>query len=302
MTAITVTELADGVRQQVPGGPLERIEAALAVSDELVSGADELIGLFVTEARQAGCSWTEIGQRIGVSKQAARQRFAVPRPALPGPGLPRRPRLEACLVAAGREAAADGAAEVGTEHQLVGLFTEGVAAGLLEKLGLRADQVRDAGRELFPPPGPPGEPGEPGPVPPGPVPPESAGARRALVAAATLARHAGCSQVGTEHLLGVLVLDPGSRARRVLIQLGASIPAIKEELECYLRPEGERGRRRRRMGRNAQLVCSFCGKSQQQVRKLIAGPGAYICDECVGLCNEIIAEEPGEPGQTLAGH
>lgn len=40
-----------------------------------------------------------------------------------------------------------------------------------------------------------------------------------------------------------------------------------------------------------QLKCSFCGKNQEQVRKLIAGPGVYICDECIELCNEIIEEE-----------
>jgi ATP-dependent Clp protease ATP-binding subunit ClpX len=40
-----------------------------------------------------------------------------------------------------------------------------------------------------------------------------------------------------------------------------------------------------------QLKCSFCGKSQERVRKLIAGPGVYICDECIALCNEIIQEE-----------
>jgi ATP-dependent Clp protease ATP-binding subunit ClpX len=42
------------------------------------------------------------------------------------------------------------------------------------------------------------------------------------------------------------------------------------------------------------LKCSFCGKSQKQVRKLIAGPGVFICDECIELCNEIIEEELGE--------
>ncbi|WP_349828931.1 ATP-dependent Clp protease ATP-binding subunit ClpX [Brevibacterium litoralis] len=42
------------------------------------------------------------------------------------------------------------------------------------------------------------------------------------------------------------------------------------------------------------LKCNFCGKSQKQVRKLIAGPGVYICDECIGLCNEIIEEELGQ--------
>lgn len=43
-----------------------------------------------------------------------------------------------------------------------------------------------------------------------------------------------------------------------------------------------------------QLKCSFCGKNQEQVRKLVAGPGVYICDECIELCNEIIEEEIGE--------
>jgi ATP-dependent Clp protease ATP-binding subunit ClpX len=42
-----------------------------------------------------------------------------------------------------------------------------------------------------------------------------------------------------------------------------------------------------------QLKCSFCGKSQEQVRKLVAGPGVYICDECIELCNEIVQEELG---------
>jgi ATP-dependent Clp protease ATP-binding subunit ClpX len=45
------------------------------------------------------------------------------------------------------------------------------------------------------------------------------------------------------------------------------------------------------------LKCSFCGKSQKQVKKLIAGPGVYICDECIDLCNEIIEEELAEAGE-----
>ncbi|MBY0404053.1 MAG: ATP-dependent Clp protease ATP-binding subunit ClpX, partial [Cyanobacteria bacterium] len=42
---------------------------------------------------------------------------------------------------------------------------------------------------------------------------------------------------------------------------------------------------------DSRLKCSFCGKSQDQVKKLIAGPEVYICDECVDLCNEILDEE-----------
>ena len=180
-------------------------------------------------------------------------------------------------MAAGREAAADGAAELGTHHLLIGLFHEGVAAAVLEELGVRADAVRAAARELFPAGG-----GLPG----GRPPQESAEAREALRRAAKLAQATGVDQVGTEHLLAVLALDPGSRARRVLSHLGVSIAAIKKGLDGYVGP----GKRRRRKRGKADLACSFCGKSQEQVKKLVAGPGVYICDECIDLCNEILAE------------
>ncbi|MFM1983838.1 MAG: hypothetical protein RL723_273 [Actinomycetota bacterium] len=55
-----------------------------------------------------------------------------------------------------------------------------------------------------------------------------------------------------------------------------------------------------KLGESGDLLkCSFCGKSQKQVRKLIAGPGVYICDECIELCNEIIEEELGEVTKTV---
>lgn len=56
-----------------------------------------------------------------------------------------------------------------------------------------------------------------------------------------------------------------------------------------------------RIGESSELLkCSFCGKSQKQVKKLIAGPGVYICDECIDLCNEIIEEEFSTPADS--GH
>ncbi len=280
VAVVSVAELVDAVRQQAPGAPLDRVEAALTVSEELALCADELIGQFVEEARRAGCSWTEIGQRIGVSKQAARQRFGDPRPITPNTWTT---RLSApaggCLEAARREAAADGAAEVGTHHQLIGLFHEGVAAAVLEELGVRADAVRAAARELFPE----GGGGRPG----GRAPQESAEGREAIQRAAAIAQQAGRGEVGTEHLLAALALDPGSRARRVLSHLGVSIAAIKRGLDCYVGP----GKRRRRKRGKIDPACSFCGKSQKQVKKLVAGPGVYICGECIDLCNEIAAEE-----------
>ncbi|WP_166998550.1 ATP-dependent Clp protease ATP-binding subunit ClpX [Paramicrobacterium fandaimingii] len=57
-----------------------------------------------------------------------------------------------------------------------------------------------------------------------------------------------------------------------------------------------------RIGESADLLkCSFCGKSQKQVQQLIAGPGVYICDECVELCNEIIEERLAEAGESATG-
>jgi len=276
VTAVNVPDLVDAVRRQAPGAPLDRVEVALRVSDELASCADELIGQFVEDARRAGCSWTEIGQRIGVSKQGARQRFGDPR-RHPPESLRLSAPAGACLEAARREAAADGTAEVGTHHQLIGLFHEGVAAAVLEELGVRADAVRAAARELFPG----GGEGLPG----GRPPQESAEAREALRRADVIAQQAGRGEVGTEHLLAVLVLDPGSRARRVLSHLGVNPAAVKKGLDCHLGP----GKQRRRKRGKADPACSFCGKSQKHVRRLIAGPGVYICGECIDLCNEIVA-------------
>jgi hypothetical protein len=101
----------------------------------------------------------------------------------------------------------------------------------------------------------------------------------------------------------VLALDPGSRARRVLVSLQVSIPAIKKELECYISPDRQR---RRRRGKAVAGACSFCGKPGGAGLRLIAGPGVHICAECVGLCNQILAEDSAgfvsedSPGRSAA--
>jgi hypothetical protein len=273
---VSVASLVEVVRRQAPDDPLERVEAALAVGEALTSGADELIGYFVEEARSGGCSWTEIGQRLGVSKQAARQRFAVSAPLPESDGAPLRPRLRACLEVAGQEAANDGASEIGTHHQLLGLFHEGVGAAVLEKLGLTAETVRAATRRLFPQDHPQRE----------RPPPNSLESLEALQRASALSRKAGLGDVGTEHLLAALALDPGSKARRVLSHVGLDFAALKRELACYA--EGDRPRRRRR-GKTEALACSFCGKRRGPCLRAVAGPGVWICEECVRLCNEILS-------------
>jgi hypothetical protein len=56
-----------------------------------------------------------------------------------------------------------------------------------------------------------------------------------------------------------------------------------------------------REDRRRYTRCSFCGKSQDQVRKLVAGPGVFICDSCIGLCNEVLREDdmPSAPGSAV---
>jgi ATP-dependent Clp protease ATP-binding subunit ClpA len=87
------------------------------------------------------------------------------------------------------------------------------------------------------------------------APPLSAEARNAVCHAEAIARQAGQESVGTEHLLAAMILDPGSRARRILIRLGVSIPEIKKELDCYVHPRGRR--RGRSRGKAADGTCSF---------------------------------------------
>jgi hypothetical protein len=99
--------------------------------------------------------------------------------------------------------------------------------------------------------------------------------------------------VGPEHLLGALALDPGSRARRVLGHLGASIPVIKRELECYLSPERQRRRRHRK---RAAGQCSFCGRAAASGTGMVAGPGVWICAGCVNLAGEILAGQASGQG------
>jgi hypothetical protein len=188
---------------------------------------------------------------MGVSKQAARQRFAqqaqppAPAGSQPQGKLKPKERLLACLEAAGREAAADGAAEIGTHHLLIGLFEEGVAAAILEGLGGRADAGRAAARELFPGTGQPGE------VPP----PESAEARDAIcgAGAGALARRGGCGYAGPPGPGQPRSQPPGDQERtRLLHQPGqAAAPQARQGSRRGVLVLRQAGRRRAAAGRRA---------------------------------------------------
>jgi len=268
--------------EQSTENPLERLDRAIAMGESLAAEVDRLTDHFVAQARESGESWTSIGDRLGVSKQAARKRFADRVEAMFGRQL--RPRLRACLDQAQREAQAVGSTEVGTHHLLAGLLAEGVAAAILEQLCVTADTIRDSAERLFGPASPATD----------AVPPMSADAKCALDAAAHMARNnapdsndADEGVVGTEHLLAVLAFDPGSRARRILNDLHVDIAAIKRELNCYLTLKPRHRRRTGRKPRN-DSACSFCGRPATEAGQLVAGPGVWICASCVGLATEIL--------------
>ena len=259
--------------------PLDRLDAALAVTRTLSGQADALIDHVINQARTAGRSWTEIGARLGVSKQAARKRFAdltrsAPTPVLP-PEVSLRPRLQSCLTAAEQLAQTTGAPQVGAEHLLAGLLTDGVAATVLDKLGVTADAIAASTARLF---GPAGRAAAT-------VPPLSAEAVCAIEAAAQRAQvraeNPDHVTVGTEHLLAVLALDHGSRAHRILVDLGVDIAAVKKELACYVTLNPPRPGLLRRARRRSTPPCSFCGTAESAMRPLVHGPGVTICGVCV---------------------
>jgi hypothetical protein len=128
------------------------LRAGVAVSAEHAATADRLLDHFVAHARGAGMSWTDIGAQLGVSRQAARQRFA-DRPAMGVLPFAARTatRLQACLDSAEQHARAEGAEEIGTQHLLAGLMAEGVAAAILEGLQVSVDAIRSSSQRLFGP-------------------------------------------------------------------------------------------------------------------------------------------------------
>lgn len=251
---------------------LERIAIAIQIGDEANDAADDTVRHFVDVARRAGHSWSEIGGQLGVSKQAARKRFAEAEMVLDDPELAPRPWLLSCLAAARLEAESDGAPVPGSQHLLLGLLSEGYAANLLDRLGVTRERARTEVRLLFPDPTAP-DPDNP------------------VAAATRFAHECGHDYVGTEHLLFVLANDLGSRANRVLEHLGVG-SAVRRELRCFEQTRGSRWKRRR--PRAGQCRCTFCGRRQDQVR-LVAGPGVWICQRCIDLAADTLRTKSVAP-------
>jgi ATP-dependent Clp protease ATP-binding subunit ClpA len=285
MGEVSVRELIERVQQRSGStDPLALLAAAVTMAAETGAAADALVEHYVSAARAAGLSWTLIGERLGVSKQAARQRFALRLPAgdLRGAApedLPMVPRLSVCVQAA-TAAARDEDSALGTQHLLLGLLQAGLAANVLDRLGVTREKVRDAAARLFAPVVITVDGREQRVVGDGQGDSALAGARR-------LAAGRGHCELRTEHLLFCIALDPGSAARRILNDLAVDPARVKRELEQCVAPVPKRHAARR--GKATQGGCSFCGSSG--TGPLVAGPGVRICGNCLQICLDILRPE-----------
>ncbi|MEV0271462.1 Clp protease N-terminal domain-containing protein [Hamadaea sp. NPDC050747] len=269
--------LIDAVRERAASDdPLVLLATAVTVAAETHDATDALVEHFVAAARVAGLSWTAIGDRLGVSKQAARQRYAdrlgqadIP---VDAEGVAISPRLAACLQAA-QDAADTDDSVPGTHHLLLGLLHTGYAAAVLDQLGVTRDGIRATAARLFAQIS----------TTDGTRVLGDGEAESAVAQARRFTAGRGQSRVDTQQLLLVIATDPGSAARRVLNDLGVHPDRIKKELADMI-PPPIRGRGKRVRGR----VCAFCGCTNPD-RPMVAGPSVWICSACVHLSLEILS-------------
>lgn len=210
--------------------PLDRLRRAVGVVDALHDVSEEVLDRFVAEARAGGCSWTQIGAVLGVSKQAAQQRF-------PSTGsLQDWPEGVADVVRAALGVAQDDARTlgheyIGTEHLLLGLAaqTDGLAADVLRALGVTREAILSRTREIV------------GTAAPRPW--EALGVaprlKRVLQLSHAEAARLGHSCANTEHvLLAIARLDDGVAAS-ILRDLDASPTRVREEIAKRLDIDSE---------------------------------------------------------------
>src|SRR4051794_30847875 len=224
----------DVVTRAASEEPLARLGAAVAIADDVCDIADQLLDRFVTAARTQGHSWSEIGSVLGVTKQAAQQRY-----------LPAAPKdLSALLAAAERRARSFHHRYVGTEHVLLALAEdEGLAGATLARVKVDAELVT---REIDAIIGR-GESSGTGPL---GITPRT---KRLFEMARQEARRLGHRCAAPEHVLLALGRDRGGVGARILRDAGATDERVRAHLSELVAPElaekiaaGPRRRLRRR--------------------------------------------------------
>jgi hypothetical protein len=193
--------------KRVHSDALEQLTDAVLAADHLGELADHLVGHFVDQARRSGASWTDIGKSMGVTKQAAQQRFVPKGPSElsdldPEQGFSRFTlKARNVVMAAQNEARAARNDEIGSAHLVLGLLAEpdAIAARVIVEQGVPLATVREAATAALPP--------SVDDVPD--LIPFDAGARKVLELTFREALRMGHNYIGTEHiLLALLELEP----------------------------------------------------------------------------------------------
>ncbi|MEO3757572.1 Clp protease N-terminal domain-containing protein [Mycobacterium sp. B14F4] len=227
---VRLDDLIDVIKK-VHSEPLDQLTDAVLAAESLDEIADHLIGHFVDQARRSGASWTDIGQCMGVTKQAAQKRFVPKRPndadALdPNAGFGRfTPRARNVVVDAQNRAQQAGNPEIGPAHLLFAMFTDpdALAVKLLAGQGVDLDAVSEA---VTLPPKTDGD-----------VPaliPFDGAAKKVLELTFRQALRLGHNYVGTEHIL--LALLEGEDDDGPLHRLGVDRDRFERELAAALEP------------------------------------------------------------------
>ena len=203
--------------------PLARLAAAVTTTAELGDVADQLLGHYVDQARAAGCSWAEIGNELGVSKQAAHQRFPHGRER---PWRPHLRRFSHRARHAVRDAAARRASSViprsaaSTSCSPSPRTTTRSSARALEACGVEPASIRSKLAARLAPTDS-GRPGRLG---------FGTEARTVFKLAVRAALELGHDYIGTEHLLLALVREPDGAAAKVLSELGVAPARVEAEV------------------------------------------------------------------------
>ncbi|MCX4726995.1 Clp protease N-terminal domain-containing protein [Streptomyces sp. NBC_01306] len=219
---ISLADLIARLDQELPGtDELARISEARLRAQTLSDLGDQLIDHYVSKAKQTGASWTEIGDAIGVSKQAAQQRHA------PGP-FERYTNLNRHSIVLAQEAARTHKHDfIGTEHLLLGLLGEprGLACEVLIAKAGSEQHVRDAVEEAMPPSGEKALRGHIA------FRPES---KEAIEQARRASADLGHDWVGTEHALLGLIRVGESPAAQILRNLGFTSDEMHETVRTEI--------------------------------------------------------------------
>ena len=235
---LRLDDLLDLVRTSTAGDdPLEHLAGAVVLADGLGELADHLVGHFVDQARRSGASWTDIGRALGVSKQAAQQRF-VARAVVDADAFTEgrfsrsTARLRGAVVRAAAYAQEAGADAVGPEHVLLGLLDDpgSLAVRALEAAGAAPDRLRERVTAV--------------PVTPGRTTehlPFTASAKLLLDRTLREALRLFHNYLGTEHVLLALLDDDGpagTALREAGVEKGATEAWILQQLQAMTGPGG----------------------------------------------------------------